>query len=97
MYRILTLAALIIALLPAAAQAGQAQGSQSVTIAISLTIAPDPSRTERFIEDCVESRYAMAQPHGKGYPDEGVTCEQNTITVDLADKDGGVSARVMPI
>lgn len=97
MYRILALVVLIFSLIPAAAQARQAAGSQSVTIGISLTIPPDPKLTERFVEHCVESSYSKAQPREKSQAGEEATCQQNTLTVNLAEEDGGVSARVIPI
>lgn len=91
MFRILAVFVLIFSLIPAAVQARQQGGSQAVTIAISLTIAPDLARQQQTILDCVDGAAHEARRA------EPVTCRSNNLTAQVTDGENDVSVRVKPI
>lgn len=91
MYRIPALILLIISLIPTMVQARQEEGSQSVTIGISLTIAPDVARQQRSILDCVEGSVQ------RGLRGEVIKCRSNNFITAAAESRDSPAVRVIPI
>lgn len=91
MYRMAALIVLIFSLIPATVQARQQEGSQSVTIGISLTIAPDSARQKRSILDCVEG---SIQKRLRG---DVFECRSNNFTTTTAESRDRPAVRVIPI
>lgn len=91
MFRILALFVLIFSLMPAAVQARPQDGGQAVTISISLTIAPDLTRQQRTIADCVD------EAAHEGRRTNLVICRSNNLTAQVTEAGNDVAVRVKPI
>lgn len=91
MCRMSALILLIFSLIPAMVQARQHEGSQSVTIGISLTIAPDVARQQRSILDCVERSVQ------RGLRGEVIKCRSSNFTTRAAESRDSPAVRVIPI